>query len=565
MLVSFIGRRAARIGRSARKEVAYATHRASSRGLGPAGQVPGQARLHQDAGAGRGDRRGRVTAGGEPVRRATAPGPPAALRLPSGDGRGPRQLGRPQGPHARPVGTPRGVPRRGPPAGVLRLRGRHPRGRVRRRRRHRVGRRHLGPLLPARGPRPGRRGGPRRAPHGAGRPEAEGEVRPRPDVGGRRGQGELAAAAQEGRVRRGRMGRGGASAFGPVRPHQRRGQGRPRPPVALGSPGRGGRDRPPPADVRAGVSGRAPRPRPHRCGRSVGGVRSRRTADEPRQGPLPTTWAREAGHQTGPRAVCGADRPDPRPLPDAASAEHAPVPERRWYQRLLAQGAAQPCAVVADPLGQPGRRPGRDADVPRRRRAGGAGVGGELRRPGVARLDLAGRGPEPSDLRAGRPRPRRADHVARATGPRAAAPDGLRAPGRRRVAQADRPARHPDLGTDRDRPVVRRDPRVGRTGVADRGRRRPRAGQLEVAGPRALRAGPAGLHPERGQQDPGGALQPAGRCGGAVSAPIEWDELDDPRLRPDRYTIRTILRRLDERGDLFAPVLTTRQRLPPLH
>ena len=85
--------------------------------------------------------------------------------------------------------------------------------------------------------------GRRRAPHGAGRPEAEGEVRPRPDVGGRRGQGELAAAAQEGRVRRGRMGRGGASAFGPVRPHQRRGQGRPRPPVALGSAGRGGRDR----------------------------------------------------------------------------------------------------------------------------------------------------------------------------------------------------------------------------------------------------------------------------------------------------------------------------------
>ena len=50
-----------------------------------------------------------------------------------------------------------------------------------------------------------------------------------------------------------------------------------------------------------------------------------------------------------------------------------------------------------------------------------------------------------------------------------------------------------------------------------------------------------------------------------MSAPIDWDELDDPRLRPDRYTIRTIMRRLDERGDLFAPVLTTHQRLPPLH
>jgi len=58
---------------------------------------------------------------------------------------------------------------------------------------------------------------------------------------------------------------------------------------------------------------------------------------------------------------------------------------------------------------------------------------------------------------------------------------------------------------------------------------------------------------------------PRAAAGAPVSAPIEWDELDDPRLRPDRYTIRTILRRLDERGDLFAPVLTTRQRLPPLH
>ncbi len=58
---------------------------------------------------------------------------------------------------------------------------------------------------------------------------------------------------------------------------------------------------------------------------------------------------------------------------------------------------------------------------------------------------------------------------------------------------------------------------------------------------------------------------PRAALGAPVSAPIEWDELDDPQLRPDRYTIRTILRRLEERGDLFAPLLTTRQRLPPLH
>jgi bifunctional non-homologous end joining protein LigD len=57
---------------------------------------------------------------------------------------------------------------------------------------------------------------------------------------------------------------------------------------------------------------------------------------------------------------------------------------------------------------------------------------------------------------------------------------------------------------------------------------------------------------------------PRPAAGAPVSAPIEWDELDDPDLRPDRYTIRTILDRLDERGDLFRPVLDDRQQLPKL-
>jgi bifunctional non-homologous end joining protein LigD len=49
-----------------------------------------------------------------------------------------------------------------------------------------------------------------------------------------------------------------------------------------------------------------------------------------------------------------------------------------------------------------------------------------------------------------------------------------------------------------------------------------------------------------------------------VSAPITWDELDDPVLRPDRWTIRTILPRLAERGDLFAAALGPGQELPRL-
>ncbi len=48
----------------------------------------------------------------------------------------------------------------------------------------------------------------------------------------------------------------------------------------------------------------------------------------------------------------------------------------------------------------------------------------------------------------------------------------------------------------------------------------------------------------------------------AVSAPITWDELDDPALRPDRWNIRSILDRLAQRGDLYAPALQLQQELP---
>jgi bifunctional non-homologous end joining protein LigD len=52
--------------------------------------------------------------------------------------------------------------------------------------------------------------------------------------------------------------------------------------------------------------------------------------------------------------------------------------------------------------------------------------------------------------------------------------------------------------------------------------------------------------------------------GAPVSAPIEWDELDDPALAPDAFTVRTILARIAEKGDLFLPVLTHDQRLPAI-
>ncbi len=53
-------------------------------------------------------------------------------------------------------------------------------------------------------------------------------------------------------------------------------------------------------------------------------------------------------------------------------------------------------------------------------------------------------------------------------------------------------------------------------------------------------------------------------AGAPVSAPVEWDELDDPNLRPDRWTIRDILDRVAEAGDLFRPALDLPQTLPKL-
>jgi bifunctional non-homologous end joining protein LigD len=52
--------------------------------------------------------------------------------------------------------------------------------------------------------------------------------------------------------------------------------------------------------------------------------------------------------------------------------------------------------------------------------------------------------------------------------------------------------------------------------------------------------------------------------GAPVSSPITWDELEDPELTPDRWTVRTLPGRLEAIGDLFAPATTLRQELPPL-
>jgi bifunctional non-homologous end joining protein LigD len=53
-------------------------------------------------------------------------------------------------------------------------------------------------------------------------------------------------------------------------------------------------------------------------------------------------------------------------------------------------------------------------------------------------------------------------------------------------------------------------------------------------------------------------------AGAPVSAPITWDELDDPDLAPDRWTISSLPKRLAKVGDLFASATSLTQKLPPL-
>ncbi len=57
---------------------------------------------------------------------------------------------------------------------------------------------------------------------------------------------------------------------------------------------------------------------------------------------------------------------------------------------------------------------------------------------------------------------------------------------------------------------------------------------------------------------------PRAALGAPVSAPITWEELDDPSLRPDGFTIRTMPDRIAEKGDLYGDLLTATQALPTL-
>ena len=49
--------------------------------------------------------------------------------------------------------------------------------------------------------------------------------------------------------------------------------------------------------------------------------------------------------------------------------------------------------------------------------------------------------------------------------------------------------------------------------------------------------------------------------GATVSAPLEWKEVERGKVKTSDFNIRNMLRRLERKGDLFAPVLKKGQRL----
>ena len=132
--------------------------------------------------------------------------------------------------------------------------------------------------------------------------------------------------------------------------------------------------------------------------------------------------------------------------------------------------------------------------------------------------------------------------------------------------EGDRQARHPDLGAGRRRATRSTTPgpgwrRVSRAIGADRAR----PGQLGVGRSPSAAARPGSTtrrtpSTRRWSRRSAPARRRARRC----RCRSTWDELDDPDLRPDRWTIRTVVDRLATAGDPLAPLIGLQQRLPAL-
>ena len=219
-------------------------------------------------------------------------------------------------------------------------------------------------------------------------------------------------------------------------------------------------------------------------------------ADQPGQGAVPRPGRRAAGHQARADPLRRPDRPGVLPYLAGRAAEHAPLPRRRRPSPASGTSSCPTtrptgCRAGTTPTPSPARPRPTWWSMSRPRWCG---------RPTSARWNgtRGPRGPTDPDS----PTyalididPGEAHHLGRRAGPGPAAPHRAGPPRRAGAAQGDRPARHPDLGTDRPRAELRRHPRLGRAAVQDDRRRRARPGELEVGRPRAGRAWPGSTTP----------------------------------------------------------------------
>ena len=143
-------------------------------------------------------------------------------------------------------------------------------------------------------------------------------------------------------------------------------------------------------------------------------------------------------------------------------------------------------------------------------------------------------------------------------------PGGPRPSGGGGCAQGHRAARGPDLGADRRGLHVRRHPYLG--GEALPGRRADGAAPRPWEWHTDRRRGLARLDYTQNAINKTlvAPFSPRPAPDAPVSTTLTWDELDDPDLAPDRWTLRTVTDRLADVGDPMAPLLGRAQTLPPL-
>ena len=274
-----------------------------------------------------------------------------------------------------------------------------------------------------------------------------------------------------------------------------------------------------------------------------------------------------ADHEARADPLLRPDRADDAAAPCRPAAEPPPLPERRRRPGLLAEGHARHGAGLAAPLARRGSRASR---IARRtthliadRVATLCWLGNQAAFEVHAWTSQARR-PVAADVRAHRHRPRRR----RRPGTRRSSSRGCTGPRSTTSASAatrrHRQARHPGLDPDRAGKYTFATRATG----SSRCRRAigatvPDLVSWEWAKAAREGQGPARLHPERARSRRSSRRTPCGRPPARpVSAPITWDELDDPDLRPDRWTIRTIVERVEQVGDLFAGAQTDAQELP---